>query len=201
MRMSGVELVGLAASLSLLAGWRLYAVVLATGLAMRFGAIDLPQHLDALDAMASWWVIGAAALGFVAEFFVDKLAWVDTIWDGIHTFIRPLGGALVALAVVDSGDPGWQFAAFLAGGGAALLSHGAKTGTRAVVNASPEPFSNVAVSTAEDVATAGGLWLALANPLAALVVALVVLVVAIALVVVSWRMVRRLTAWRRGAAP
>ncbi len=199
--MAAIELIGLAASLSLLAGWRLYAVVLATGIAMRFGVIDLPQHLGALDALGSWWVIGAAGLGFVAEFFVDKLAWVDTLWDGIHTFIRPVGGALIAMAVVDAGDPGWQIAAFLAGGGAALLSHGAKTGTRAVVNTSPEPFSNVAVSTAEDVATAGGIWLALANPVAALIVALVLFAVTIALLIMSWRMVKRMRAWRRKAAP
>lgn len=193
--MGAIELIGLAASLSLLAGWRLYAVVLATGVAMRFGIIDLPQHLAALDALASWWVIGAAGLGFVAEFFVDKLAWVDTIWDGIHTFIRPVGGALIAMAVVDAGDPGWQIAAFLAGGGAALLSHGAKTGTRAVVNTSPEPFSNVAVSATEDIATAGGLWLALANPVAAVIVALVLLGMAIALLLLSWRAVNRVRKW------
>lgn len=198
--MGAIELLGLAASLSLLAGWRLYAVVLATGLAMRIGMIDLPQRLDALDALASWWVIGIAATGFVAEFFVDKLAWVDSLWDGIHTFIRPIGGALIALAVVDAGDPGWQIAAFLAGGGAALLSHGAKTGARAVVNASPEPFSNVAVSAAEDVATAGGLWLALAHPVGAAVVAAVVLIVAVALLIVSWRMLRRIRRWSRGAS-
>lgn len=195
--MGAIELIGLAASLSLLAGWRLYAVLLATGIAMRLGIIDLPQHLAALDALASWWVIGAAGLGFVAEFFVDKLAWVDTLWDGIHSFIRPVGGALVAMAVVDAGDPGWQIAAFLAGGGAALLGHGAKAGTRALVNTSPEPFSNVAVSTAEDVLTAGGLWLVLANPVAAVVVALVMLGSSVALLVFSWRTLKRLTAWRR----
>jgi hypothetical protein len=192
-----VELVGLAASLSLLAGWRLYAVLLGTGLAMRFGFIDLPQHLEALDALASWWVIGIAGIGFVAEFFVDKLAWVDSLWDGLHTVIRPLGGALVALAVIDAGDPGWQLAAFLAGGGAALLSHGAKTGTRAVVNASPEPFSNVAVSATEDVVTAGGLWLALAHPLTAAIVALVLLAIAVALLILSWRVLRRIRGWSR----
>lgn len=198
--MGAIEIIGLAASLSLLAGWRLYAVLLATGVAMRLGIIDLPQHLASLDALASWWVIGAAAIGFVAEFFVDKLAWVDTIWDGIHTFIRPIGGALVAMAVVDAGDPGWQVAAFLAGGGAALLGHGAKAGTRAVVNASPEPFSNVAVSAVEDVATAGGIWLVLANPVAAVVVAVLMLAATLVLLILSWRTLKRLTAWRRGGA-
>ena len=192
-----VELLGLAGSLSLLAGWRLYAVVLGTSLAMRFGMIDLPQHLAALDALASWWVIGIAAVGFVAEFFVDKLAWVDSVWDGIHTFIRPVGGALIALAVVDAGNPAWQIVALLIGGGGALLSHAAKTGTRAVVNASPEPFSNIAVSATEDVATAGGLWLALAHPLTAAIVAAVLLIVAVALLVMSWRMLRRIRRWSR----
>jgi hypothetical protein len=192
-----VELLGLAGSLSLLAGWRLYGVVLGTGLAMRFGVIDLPQHLEALDALASWWVIGIAGIGFVAEFFVDKLAWVDSLWDAIHTFIRPVGGALIALAVVDTGNPAWQIVALLIGGGGALLSHTAKTGTRAVVNASPEPFSNVAVSATEDVATAGGLWLALAHPLTAAVVAAVLLIVAVALLVMSWRVLRGIRRWSR----
>lgn len=187
-----VELLGLAGSLSLLAGWRLYAVLLGTGLAMRFGLIDLPQHLGALEALASWWVIGIAGIGFVAEFFVDKLAWADSLWDGIHTFIRPLGGALIALAVIDSGNPAWQVVAVLTGGGGALLSHAAKAGTRAVVNTSPEPFSNVAVSAAEDVATAGGLWLTLAYPLTAAFVALVLLVVTVALLIMSWRVLRRI---------
>lgn len=195
-----VELIGLAGSLSLLAGWRLYAVVLGTGLAMRFGVIDLPHHLQGLNALASWWVIGAAGIGFVAEFFVDKLAWVDSLWDGLHTFVRPLGGALVALAVVDAGDPGWQVAAFVAGGGAALLSHVAKTGTRAVVNASPEPFSNVVVSSTEDVLTTGGLWVALSHPIGAAIVAALLTVAAVALLVLSWRLLRRIRAWSRAAS-
>lgn len=195
-----VELVGLAGSLSLLAGWRLYAVVLGTGLAMRFGFIDLPQHLDALDALASWWVIGAAAVGFVAEFFVDKLAWVDSLWDGLHTLIRPVGGALVSLAVIDAGDPGWQAAAALVGGGAALLSHSAKASARAAVNASPEPFSNIVVSSVEDVVTLGGLWLSLAHPLAAAIVAGVLLLLIAVLLFASWRLLRRIGRWRRGAA-
>lgn len=195
-----VELVGLAGSLSLLAGWRLYAVVLGTGLAMRFGFIDLPQHLGALDALASWWVIGAAAVGFVAEFFVDKLAWVDSLWDGLHTLIRPVGGALVSLAVIDAGDPGWQAAAALVGGGAALLSHSAKASARAAVNASPEPFSNIVVSSVEDVVTLGGLWLSLAHPLAAAIVAGVLLLLIAVLLFASWRLLRRIGRWRRGAA-
>lgn len=186
--MGVVELIGLAGSISLLAGWRLYLCVFATGLAMRTGWIALPQHLDSLNILANPWVLGIAGVGLVAEFLADKIAWLDTLWDGIHTLIRPVGGALLAMAVVDARDPVWQVASLLLGGGAALVAHGAKAGARAVVNASPEPFSNIAVSTGEDVATGGLLVLALANPVAAVVIAVLLL----AGVVATLIMVRRL---------
>ena len=189
--MGAAELIALAASTSLLAGWRLYLVTLVTGLAMRFGLIALPEHLQALDALASWWVIGAAAVGTLAEFFADKIAWVDSLWDSVHSFIRPLGGALLALAIVDSADPVWQVASFLLGGGGALLAHAGKAGARTVVNASPEPFSNIAVSTAEDVVTGGLLALAIANPIAAALIAAVLVVLSLWLVFAARRMLRR----------
>ena len=103
--MSALELIALAASMSLLAGWRLYLVTFATGLAMKFGWIDLPHHLDALDVLADNWIIGISAAGAMAEFLADKIAWVDSAWDAVHAFIRPLGGALLSLALVDAGDP------------------------------------------------------------------------------------------------
>ena len=149
-----VEILGIAASVSLLAGWRLYLCVLATGIAMRLGVVPLPDHLAALDVLANPWVMGIAAFGATAEFFADKVAWLDSAWDAVHTLVRPLGGALLALAIVDPSDPAMQVIAFLLGGGGALLSHGGKAGARAVVNASPEPFNNIAASTVEDVATA-----------------------------------------------
>jgi hypothetical protein len=170
-----IELLGLAASVSLLSGWRLYLTVFATGLAMYSGYVDLPENLKMLDALANPWVIGIAGLGAVAEFFADKVAWLDSIWDGLNTLIRPLGGALLALAVVDAGDPVWQVIVFLLGGGAAFASHATKATTRAAVNTSPEPFSNVVLSTAEDVATGGLLAMAFANPIAAALIALVLL--------------------------
>jgi hypothetical protein len=193
--MGAVELVGVAASLSFLAGWRLYACVAAAGLAMRFGLLDLPQQIHALDALANPWVIGVAGLAAVAELVADKVMWFDSLWDGAHTFIRPLGGALLALAVVDAHDPAWQVIVFLLGGGAALLSHSAKASARAAVNTSPEPISNIAVSTTEDVVTAGGLWLALSQPAIAIALALVLFVSAIALIVLSWRILTRLKRW------
>lgn len=169
--MDAVELIALASSLSLLAGWRLYLVTFATGLAMKWGWIDLPDRLEALEVIANNWVIGIAGVGAIAEFFADKVAWVDSAWDAVHGFVRPLGGALLSLAVIDAGDPAWQVASFLLGGGAAFLAHAGKAGARTMVNASPEPVSNVVVSTGEDVATAGLFALAVANPIAAALVA------------------------------
>lgn len=183
-------LIATAASFSLLAGWRIYVCVLATGLAMHFGWLALPEHLSSLQVLANPWVLGAAGLGAIAEFFADKIAWIDSLWDAVHTAIRPLGGALLALAIIDAADPKWQVISMLLGGGAALMSHGAKAGTRAVVNASPEPFSNVAVSAGEDLATAGLIAVALANPVGAAIVAVLLAVGAILLLVA----VRRLLA-------
>ena len=189
--MGATELIALAASTSLLAGWRLYLVTLVTGLAMHFGWIALPDHLHGLDVIGSWWVIGAAAIGTLAEFFADKIAWVDSLWDSIHSFIRPLGGALLSLAIVDSSDTGWQVASFLLGGGAAMLAHAGKAGARALVNASPEPFSNIVVSTAEDVATGGLLALAIANPIAAALIAAILVMLSLWLVIAARRAIRR----------
>jgi Domain of unknown function (DUF4126) len=174
-----IELLGLAASVSLLAGWRLYLTVFATGLAMHSGYVDLPENLAMLDALGNPWVIGIAGVGALAEFFADKIAWLDSIWDGLNTVVRPLGGALLALAVVDAGDPAWQVIVFLLGGGAALASHATKATTRAAVNTSPEPVSNVILSTAEDVVTGSLLAMAFANPVVAAVIAVVLLALVI----------------------
>ena len=187
-----IEVLGLAGSMSLLAGWRLYLVVLATGIAMRTGAVPLPEHLAGLQVLANPWIMGVAGIGALCEFFADKVAWLDSAWDAVHTVVRPLGGALLALAIVDPGDPATQVVAFLLGGGGALLAHGGKAGARAVVNTSPEPFSNVAVSGIEDVATAGLIWLAYEYPYVAVGIAIVLLLLAIGLLLLARRIVRRL---------
>lgn len=194
-----IEILGVAGSLSLLAGWRLYLTLLAAGTAMRFGWLPLPDHLAALQVLAEPWVLGVAAVGAIAEFLADKIAWVDSAWDAVHTFIRPLGGALLALALVDAQDPTWQVIAFLLGGGGALLSHGAKATTRAVVNTSPEPFTNVAVSAGEDVATGGLLALAIAFPAAAIAIAALLAVAAIIVIWVLGRLLRRIRRALQGA--
>ena len=189
-----VELLGVAASVSLLAGWRLYLCVFGTGLAMYFGLIQAPEHVAGLQVLANPWVIGASGLGLIAEFFADKIAWLDSLWDSVHTAIRPIGGALLAMAIVDPSDTTWQVVALLLGGSAALVSHGAKAGTRAIVNASPEPFSNVAVSTGEDIVTGGLLYLVLQEPVAASLVAVALLLGAIALLIAVRRMLQTLFA-------
>lgn len=186
-----VEILGIAGSVSLLSGWRLYLTALATGLAMHFNVLPLPEHLKALQVLANPWVMGVAGLAACMEFFADKIAWLDSIWDTVHTFIRPIGGALLTLAVIDPSDPATQAIAFILGGGASLLAHGGKASARAVVNTSPEPFSNIAVSAVEDVATTGLLYLAYSYPVAAGVVAVLLLVLAVTLMVIAWRVLRR----------
>ena len=198
--MSAVELVALASSVSLLAGWRLYLVTFVTGLAMKFGWVALPDQLQALDVLASNWIIGIAGAGTLAEFFADKIAWVDSLWDGIHSVIRPVGGALLSAAIVDSADPSWQVASFLLGGGAAFVAHAGKAGARTLVNMSPEPVSNIVVSTAEDVTTGGLLALAIAYPVAAAVIAAVLVALSLWLVVAARRALKRLLEPKRRAA-
>ncbi len=191
-QMGTLEILGIAGSLSLLAGWRLYLCILATGIAMQFGVLPLPDHLQSLQILANPWVMGVAGVATLAEFFADKVAWLDSSWDAVHTFIRPVGGALLTLAVVDPSDPATQVIAFILGGGATLLSHGGKAGARAVVNTSPEPFSNIAVSTIEDVATGGLLFLAYQFPEIAAAVALVLLAIVVALLFMARRIIRSL---------
>ena len=198
--MSAVELVALAASVSLLAGWRLYLVVFATGLAMKFGWVALPDQLRTLDALANNWIIGIAGLGALAEFFADKIAWVDSAWDAIHSIIRPIGGALLSAAIVDSADPAWQVASFLLGGGAAFVAHAGKAGARTLVNTSPEPVSNIIVSTAEDVTTGGLLALAIAYPVAAAIIAALLVALSLWLVIAARRALKRLLEPKRRQA-
>ena len=198
--MSAVELVALAASVSLLSGWRLYLVTFATGLAMKYGWVALPDQLRALDVLANNWIIGIAGVGALAEFFADKIAWVDSAWDAIHSVIRPIGGALLSAAIVDSADPAWQVASFLLGGGAAFVAHAGKAGARTLVNTSPEPVSNVIVSTGEDIATGGLLALDIAYPVAAAIIAALLVALSIWLVVAARRALRRIREPKRRAA-
>lgn len=190
--MSIIEILGIAGSVSLLSGWRLYLCVFATGLAMRFGFWPMPEHLQALQVLANPVVLGVAGVAALAEFLADKILWFDSIWDAVHTVIRPIGGAMLALALVDPHDPATQVIAFILGGGASLLTHTAKAGTRAIVNTIPEPFSNIAVSSGEDVVSTGLLWVAYRHPTAAAFVAVALAGGAVMAIIWLRRVLRRL---------
>jgi hypothetical protein len=154
-------------------GVNLYATIAVVGLCARFGLFTVPDQFKAFD---NPWVIGIALGMYVVEFVADKVPWVDTVWDAVHTVIRPLGGALVAVSAL-GGDasPTTQAVAALLGGSVAMTTHLTKAGTRAVVNTSPEPFTNWALSLAEDVFVVGLTWVAVRHPIAASLVAFVLL--------------------------
>jgi hypothetical protein len=166
---------------SFAAGINLYATVAVLGLAKRYGWVTLPEQFAVFDNDI---VIIAALALYVVEFVADKIPWVDTIWDAIHTAIRPIGGALIAVATVGDASPTTQGLVALLGGTLAAGTHFTKAGTRAAANASPEPFSNWALSLTEDVFVIGLATLALNYPIAA---ALVVMVgVVMMLVFATW---------------
>jgi hypothetical protein len=172
-------------------GLRLYAVLFFLGLLQYSGIYVLPGSLDML---AHPWVLGISGLLFVTEFFADKIPGVDTLWDAVHTFIRIPGGALLAAAAVAGGDPGLALAAGLLGGTVAAGSHFTKAGSRALINTSPEPFSNWTASFTEDAVSLGALWMALQYPLLFLGLLALFILIALWLLPKLWRGVRRVAA-------
>lgn len=172
-------------------GLRFYAVLFFLGLLHRTGMYALPGSLEVL---AHPWVLGISGLLFVTEFFADKIPGVDTLWDAIHTFIRIPGGALLAAAAVAGGDPGLGLAAGLLGGTVAAGTHFAKAGSRALINTSPEPFSNWTASFTEDAVSLGALWMALQYPLLFLGLLALFVLAALWLLPKLWRGVRRIAA-------
>lgn len=174
--------------LSLAAGINLYATVAILGLASRYEWVALPAEYRVFD---NDWVIALAVLLFIVEFFADKIPWVDTIWDGLHTFVRPVGGALIAVSALGEASPGLTTLMAVLGGTAALSSHATKAGTRLVANASPEPFSNSLLSLGEDAFVISLGLLALKYPIAALVVSVVLVGVIAAALFLLVRLFRR----------
>ncbi len=172
-------------------GLRFYAVLFFLGLMHRTGINTLPGQLDML---AHPWVLGISGLLFVTEFFADKIPGVDTLWDIVHTFIRIPGGALLAAGAVAGGDPGLALAAGLLGGTVAAGAHFTKAGSRALINTSPEPFSNWTASFTEDAVSLGALWMALQYPLLFLGLLVLFVVAAIWLLPKLWRGLRRVVA-------
>lgn len=181
--------------LAWLAGIRAYLTVFGVGLAGALGWMDLPP---ALEVAQSPWVLGVSGTLALVEFFADKIPGVDSIWDLLHTLLRvPAGAFLAAAALSPDGHLG---AMALAGGAAvALTSHGLKSGTRALLNASPEPFSNWTASATEDAATVGGLALVFHHPVAALALVIALTLMVAVPVWFLWRRLRR--GWRAMRTP
>lgn len=172
--MNPIEVLGLAFGAGFSSGLNLYATVATLGLLQRFGIIHLPPSLEILSHPI---VLGSAIVLYVVEFFADKIPYLDTIWDSLHTFVRPPAAAVIAYGAASAVSPEWRWAAALLAGGVALTAHGTKASTRAAVNTLPEPFSNWALSFGEDLLAVWLTWFATAHPVAsvAIVVALLLL--------------------------
>jgi hypothetical protein len=191
--LSSIALVGLLAGTSLASGLRLYATVAVLGFLGRSGTLDLP---DGLAILANPWVIGAAAGLYLVEFLADKIPYVDSIWDAIQTFVRVPASALLAWGATSSAPEHWRVIAALLCGGVTLSAHGLKSSARVAINTSPEPVTNWAASLAEDGTVALLLWLAVAHPIAALIVAAAVVVTAAFLFSWMLRALKRLLSRR-----
>ncbi|MCX7155740.1 MAG: DUF4126 domain-containing protein [Rhodocyclales bacterium] len=177
-------LLALAAGLGWASGVRLYTTLFVVGLAGKLGWIVLPPGLHLLE---HHWVLGAAGVMLVAEFFADKIPLLDSVWDTVHTFIRiPAGAALAAMAFGGQGVE-WQSAMAILGGTLAAGTHFTKAGTRAIINASPEPFTNLAASFGEDVVVLTWLWLMFAHPWLMLALLLLAVALIVWLLPILWR--------------
>jgi Domain of unknown function (DUF4126) len=185
------QLVALAAAVGWASGIRLYAVLFIVGGLGYLHVVDLPGGLAAL---AHPWVLAASGFMLCVEFFADKIPGVDTLWDAVHTFIRIPAGAALAASVFGDSPAAATVAAAILGGSLAAGSHFAKAGSRALINTSPEPFSNWAASLGEDLAVGTVLWLAFAHPIAALAVIAALVVLMIWLIPKVWRFIRALLA-------
>jgi len=171
--MDELKMLGVALGLASLAGLNLYLTVFVTGLALRMEWVTLPAQMADLSVLGDPIIIGVAGVLYLIEFVADKIPWVDTAWDSVHTFIRPVGAAAIAVAALGSANPVFEIVAALLAGSMALTTHAAKASTRLVANGSPEPVSNIALSVGEDVIVLAGLGLIAWNPIVALVVAFV----------------------------
>ncbi len=172
-----LSILGIAFGSAWTSGINLYATVVVLGLLNRFAGVPLP---GGLEAFSSWIVIGVAAFLYLIEFVADKIPYVDSGWDVVHTFIRVPAGAVIAYAATTEIDPTLRIVALLIGGGLALSSHGTKATLRAAANLSPEPVSNWTLSVTEDIIAVGGVILAVVSPV------LIIIAIAIFLVVFVW---------------
>ena len=201
--MSPFETLGFALGTSFASGLNVYATIAAAGLFQRFGVIQLPDNLQVLG---SPFVLGVAITLFLIEFIADKIPYVDSAWDAVHTFIRPPAAAIISYSAFGQVSEEWKVSAALLAGGVALTSHGAKATGRAAANTSPEPVSNWTLSILEDGLAVFLAWMAATHPI---ITAAIVVVLVILAVLLIWRLfgylrvIRdRLRRWRaRPAAP
>jgi len=176
-------------------GINLYATVAVMGVCARYKLVNLPEQYQ---AFAHPMAIGIALALFAVEFFADKIPWIDSLWDAVHTVIRPLGGALVAVTALGQASPSIEALVAILGGSVALTTHLTKAGTRAVVNTTPEPVSNWILSLIEDLFVAGLAYFALQYPYIAFAVCVVLLILIAVFASIVVRGLRRV--WRRAAA-
>ena len=179
---------GLIVPLAFASGVNLYATVAVLGLSSHYGLVSLPEQFRVFDNPV---IITAALAMYLVEFVADKIPWFDSMWDAVHTVIRPLGGALVAVTALGDASPAANALVALLGGSIAMTTHLTKSGTRAAANTTPEPFSNWALSLGEDVLAVGLSYAALQHPIIALIVAVLLLVVIVFFAAMIVRFVRR----------
>jgi hypothetical protein len=171
-----INTLGLAMGSSWVSGINLYAAVATLGLLNRFAHLQLPGELS---VVGNWWVIGVAIALYAIEFFADKIPYLDSTWDVIHTFVRVPAGAALAAASFGDYDKSVQLIALLAGGGIALSSHGTKATSRMAINTSPEPASNIIASLVEDIVSVGSIFLAVFYPLVIIIIVVIFVIIAI----------------------
>ena len=185
--MTLIDQLGVALGLATLAGLNLYLTVLVAGCAVRFHWIELSGSYEQMAVLGNPWVLGVAGTMFVVQFVADKIPWVDSIWDAVHTVIRPAGAIFLALTVLGKMDPAAVTIAALLAGGAALSTHGTKAGIRAFLNLSPEPVSNSVASVAEDGFVLGGLGLIALSPTIALFIFIGIIILCTAAAIWLWK--------------
>lgn len=197
--MDTIQQVALASGLAWGSGLRLYAVLFAAGMMGRFGYVELPQMLQVLQHP---WVLVAAGVMLTIEFLADKIPLVDSVWDALHAFIRIPAGAVLAAGALGSHDPAIMTVAAILGGTLAAGTQAAKAGSRALINTSPEPLTNITASLGEEAALAGGLYFAIAHPVTFLVLLVIFIALIIWLLPRLWRGIRMLLArFRNRPAP
>jgi Domain of unknown function (DUF4126) len=167
-------------------GLNLYGVVTLLGIGGRFGWFKSPVGLQ------QWWVIGVAGFLFAIEFVADKIPVVDSVWDSVHTFARPLGAGALAMVLAGQQPTPQKLLIAFASGSLALTSHGAKATTRLAANTSPEPFSNIGLSLIEDVIMSAMIWLVAKAPAVAGVIAVVLAILCVLIIWRLWRFAKRL---------